>query len=388
MAKKKCWSRTVGAHRGTKVRVYERTPGGNLHLSIWVTGEGEIRRSLRHKDRDLALKEAREIASEKASGELHLTPELTLGTILERYLAENRHAPDGSLKTEAYMGECRKMGSYLVSWFGDTCPVEELTPDRMNGYARTRRAGRINGRKVRTRCVQQELSFLKSMLKWATGIYVDGVPLLDRNPLTGYTAPKERDPKRPMITAQTVSSLLKVTPNVHRLLPLLIVLMDTTGRRLSSVLGIRWDDINFSDKTIRWRAELDKRRKTWLAPMPSAAEAALLLERNRNPQIGSALVFPHPRNRKKPVTTHLSAYWLKEAYRLAGIERPKGSLWHCFRRKWATERKEYPLRDVAAAGGWSDVQTLLTCYQQPDPATMRAVVDAPVQRHGVARLPA
>jgi transposase-like protein len=30
---------------------------------------------------------------------------------------------------------------------------------------------------------------------------------------------------------------------------------------------------------------------------------------------------------------------------------------------------------VAAAGGWSDVQTLLTCYQQPDPDTLRAVVD-------------
>jgi hypothetical protein len=46
-----------------------------------------------------------------------------------------------------------------------------------------------------------------------------------------------------------------------------------------------------------------------------------------------------------------------------------------FRRKWATERKTYPLKDVAAAGGWSDVHTLLTCYQQPDEQTLRAVVE-------------
>jgi hypothetical protein len=45
------------------------------------------------------------------------------------------------------------------------------------------------------------------------------------------------------------------------------------------------------------------------------------------------------------------------------------------RRKWATDRKHYPVVDVAAAGGWRDIRTLLTCYQQPDPDTMRAVVE-------------
>ena len=52
-----------------------------------------------------------------------------------------------------------------------------------------------------------------------------------------------------------------------------------------------------------------------------------------------------------------------------------GSLWHCFRRKWATDRKHYPVVDVAAAGGWRDINTLLTCYQQPDADTMRSVME-------------
>jgi hypothetical protein len=56
-----------------------------------------------------------------------------------------------------------------------------------------------------------------------------------------------------------------------------------------------------------------------------------------------------------------------------------------FRRVWATERKDLPLKDVAAAGGWRDTGTLLR-YQQPDEATLRAVVEFErLRRGGVSR---
>ena len=45
---------------------------------------------------------------------------------------------------------------------------------------------------------------------------------------------------------------------------------------------------------------------------------------------------------------------------------PDGILWHAFRRLWATERKTMPVKDVAAAGGWKDITTLIDCYGQPD----------------------
>ena len=41
------------------------------------------------------------------------------------------------------------------------------------------------------------------------------------------------------------------------------------------------------------------------------------------------------------------------------------------RRKFATELKDTPLTDLAQLGGWKSIQTILTCYQQPDEATMR-----------------
>ena len=59
---------------------------------------------------------------------------------------------------------------------------------------------------------------------------------------------------------------------------------------------------------------------------------------------------------------------------MAGLEPQRGSLWHAYRRKWATERKHLPDVDVAAAGGWRSLDALKSAYQQADPETMLQVV--------------
>jgi hypothetical protein len=94
--------------------------------------------------------------------------------------------------------------------------------------------------------------------------------------------------------------------------------------------------------------------------------------------IGNALLFPHPRQDPRPgqpVTRHLAAWWLKEAFRRGKLQEPEGSLWHTFRRVWATERKHLPPNDVAAAGGWLDTGTLQQSYQQCDLETLPSVVE-------------
>ncbi len=386
MATRKRWSSSVGAPHGTRVRVYERKPGGTLYCAVWLPGRGVSRRSLGHTDRKRALQQAGELALLRATGETDERKPVTLGALCERYLAEVSYARDGSLKTERYRRDCARRGKYLLSFFGADTEVRLLTPDRMQGYVQARRGGEVSGRPVRTRSVQCDLVFLKTLLKWASGIFENGEPLLDRNPLTTYSPPRERDPKRPMIDTTTVAKLVTVADKVHPQLKLLIVLMETTGRRLSSVLGLRWDDFDFEGQTIHWRPELDKRRRSWLVPMPSRAAEALLRFRAASPQIGSALVFPAPRRIGEPVSVSVAEHWLRRAYVLAGLTKLRGGLWHPFRRKWATERKPYPLRDVAAAGGWSDVQTLLICYQQPDAETLKAVIEGPKLAHQLTQV--
>ncbi len=377
MATRKRWSRTVGTRRGNRIRIYEREPSSNLQMAFWDPQRKRYKQvSLGHTDRERATRDAAEMVRLRDAGEWIDSRSLTLGILVTRYLAENTHARDGSLKTEHYRRGCERYVNYLVGWFGADTPVVELTPERMAGYAAARRNGQINGRPVGATAVHQDIKLLKSMMKWATGVYNHGRPLLDRNPLTGFAVSKTRNPLRPMIEEETVEKLMAVADRVSPLMLLLITLMESTGRRLSSVLGLRWDDFDFEKRTITWRAELDKKRRTWMVPMPTQAEQALLEYRSRHPAIGSALVFPMKHDPTRPVTRHLASDWMQRAYRYAGITRLKGSLWHAFRRRWATLRKDYPLRDLAAAGGWEDLPTALM-YQHPDQETLRRLIDHP-----------
>src|SRR5215210_6557030 len=106
MAAPECWSRTIGTQRGARVRIYERKPGGLLQASAWLPGTGESRRSLGHRDRNRATREARELLklnSRTADGRGDSPAPLTLGTLFERYVREGKYLPDGSLKTEFYL---------------------------------------------------------------------------------------------------------------------------------------------------------------------------------------------------------------------------------------------------------------------------------------------
>src|SRR5205807_2827944 len=216
-----------------------------LQMAVWDPAKKKYRVvSLGHRDRERATHEAVDIVGLRDAGKWNDPQSLTLGILVTRYLAENTHARDGSLKTEHYRSGCERYAKYLIGWFGADTPVIELTPERMSGYAAARRNGQINGRPVGATAVHQDIKLLKSMMKWATGVYNNGRPLLDRNPLTGFAVPKTRNPIRPMIEAETVEKLMAVADRVTPVLQLLITLMDSTGRRRSSVLGLRWDHLN------------------------------------------------------------------------------------------------------------------------------------------------
>ncbi len=50
-----------------------------------------------------------------------------------------------------------------------------------------------------------------------------------------------------------------------------------------------------------------------------------------------------------------------------------------YRRKWATEREDLPLKALMEAGGWKDLQTLVTCYQHPSDESILRVMAHPVK---------
>jgi len=97
-------------------------------------------------------------------------------------------------------------------------------------------------------------------------------------------------------------------------------------------------------------------------------------------------VFAATRTKDGIMDRHLFDKWLYAAEKKAGLEKLDGGLWHPYRRKWATERKHLPLKDVAAGGGWKDLDTLLEIYQQADDASVLAVMSEPkkLRERGVA----
>jgi integrase len=157
----------------------------------------------------------------------------------------------------------------------------------------------------------------------------------------------------------------------------LLDIVNGTGRRLSAVCKLTYEDLrpdHGPHGAIRWPASTDKTGREALVAVSPSVEKALQRILKERPGIGSAPLVPSRDDPQKPISRHLADAWLRKAEKLAALETQEGSLWHAYRRKWATERKHMPDVDVAAAGGWKTVQTLKTAYQQADAETMLEVV--------------
>ena len=71
----------------------------------------------------------------------------------------------------------------------------------------------------------------------------------------------------------------------------------------------------------------------------------------------------------------VAARWLLKAEEMAGLPKLRRGVYHPYRRLWASESKALPSKDVAHAGGWKDIETMLGSYVQADAATVLRVVE-------------
>lgn len=232
--------------------------------------------------------------------------------------------------------------------------------------------------------------WLRWVLNWAVKWRgEDGRYLMRENPLRGFDTPVEENPNRPVVTTGRYDALRAVSDDVlmdvwwdgserqRSYLSELLDLAHGTGRRITAICALRYEDLRLEAKpygAIRWPAATDKQGRETTAPISPTVRAALDRVLRERPGIGARCLFPSPANPDEPVGTDRVRRWLLKAEGVAGLPKQQGSLWHAFRRGWATARKHHPLTDTAAAGGWSSTETLLRCYQQPDDETMLAVV--------------
>ena len=155
-----------------------------------------------------------------------------------------------------------------------------------------------------------------------------------------------------------------------------LVLAEATGARIGAISALQWADFTANPFRLQFRSEHDKRSRGRVVPLPEELGKELQRFQRRLSTIGQGWMFPRT-NEKEHWSREIFDQQLRLAVQHAGLEHLKGGLWHPFRRKWATERKEMALVDVKAAGGWKDTNTLLTCYQHTDEASMLNVMASP-----------
>ena len=250
--------------------------------------------------------------------------------------------------------------------------------------------------------MQRELKVLRAACRRATiERTAAGGFLLTADPTRGLALPSEPNPKRPTCESERFERLLAVSDRVMvrrgnghdavreaSALPLLIRLAGDTGRRISAILALRWNDwlpSEGSNGSIRWRAESDKLRRDWLVPVSPIVAATLRSEQARRGGIGELLIFPSLNDPASRLDVRLVTRWLRQAEKLAGLEPMERGAWHSFRRMWACQRKHLPVRDVAAAGGWKDVAVLQGVYEAADQETLEAVVSGGRRVRGILR---
>ncbi|HSD32149.1 MAG TPA: tyrosine-type recombinase/integrase, partial [Gemmatimonadales bacterium] len=243
-------------------------------------------------------------------------------------------------------------------------------------------------RPVRPRTVEADCEWLWKVCAWATEEEDrhTGRPLLRVHPLKRErfrkAVPHEANPRQPVATRNRLEALLAVADQVHPFLGTILTITVHTGRRISAVLQLRYEDLRLGKAedapfgAIQWPGETDKMGKAWQAPLKAEARQSLDAVLAERPGLGSAYLFPAPRHAGKPVDRWLASKWLEAAERLAKLPKHDGSLWHAYRRMWATERKDLPLVDVAQALGVNPA-TLQRIYQQSDKATLYRVVSEP-----------
>lgn len=397
------WTRSLG-ERGLRVRLFQKRPNGGFFRAVWVAGRGRDQASLGTRDRQEAERLGRLLLAELLRGDAPAPPgRLTLGELWRRYERECVTYLDN--KPETRRDDAARVG-ILLAFFGERCDVRTLTARDQAAYSARRKAGGLvsaNGkatRPVRARSAEMDLVLLHAMLSWATTVRTpNGARLLESNPLAGVRREREQNPARPVASwerfertraamqalqaeaearlAENPDSMLAEPERTRWVkIELALVLAEGTGRRLGSIRQLRWEDVDFERRTIRWRAEFDKKGKEWIVPVPASLVEELRQFRKRLGAI-TGWIFPGERKPEQPMDRHLFDRWLHVAEKKAELPKLVGGLWHPYRRKWATERKHHSLKDVAAAGGWKDTDTLLTCYQHPDAETLLAVMSEP-----------
>ncbi len=393
MAATSTWSYSTGERGRNRVRVFV-TRHGSLAVEYYEPHNGGTRPrriSLGHRDEDRAKREADHIAARlgdqprqprdlltvghrnearaKRAAD-HIAAQLgdqqppqrrdslTLGELFDNYLASEA-ARGKAANTRSHD---RLVARLVKELFGPHTLVQSLGLKKWDRFIAARRRGSMKGvSPVGNRQIEYDLKTLRAAVNWAVA-----AELIERNPLEKLSLPQAgTDPHRPVLGQQQYESLLQVAPTIGWRFELALLLAHETGRRINSIRNLRWEDIDPKQRRVRWRAAHDKKKRASVTPLTPVAVATLKRVR-ADQKVISGWVFPSPLGLTQPTSRGSFTKWFRRALEAVGMGDLRGVGYHSLRRKFATEYRGIPLKDLMNLGGWKDSRTLIDCYELPD----------------------
>ena len=370
-------SYSAGEWGRNRVRVFPDPRTGIMQVQ-WREDGRRLTRSLKHRDWAKAKRQADEIAGGLAAPATKDTaaaePEpLTLGTLFDIYGEEVTPT-----KTGRSQRHDQAMMKRFLRFFGKHRKAETLSQRDWDRFIRARRAGKAGGSRkpVSERTIEYDLRMLLAVLNWAAKSRdEEGRLLLASNPLRGLKLPKEKNPRRVVLTQAEYEALLAVSARVNWRFRVALVLAHETGHRIGAIRQLRWSDIDLDGRTIQWRGEHEKTGYEHRTPVTAKALAACEEARRHNPGIGDAPLLTAPKDPFACMSRSLARVWWKRAERFAGLEPKRGRGWHSLRRKFASDLMDLPLKVLCDLGGWKTAETVLQCYQRPDEGRLRKAIE-------------
>lgn len=412
-------SETFG-QRPHRLRIFTRRPGGTIYCEFWDRETQEQKRlSLDHANWDRARLWAQREAGLLADGLAQSLKRdaVTVDELLSAYLETRTPSKVASEQR----GDERRAAIFRTLWRSRL--VRSLGERDWRDFIVRRGAGGIRVHEtwkradgstveigptvfapVRARTIDADLVFINAVFNWAQQTIIEGRPLIERNPFGNAVPgskrwlerPKEMDPQRPVVVEEWYEKVRAAAFGVRarvggafRPTPL-VTMIDVahgTARRITAICRLRTTDLEWGERdgartvtAVRWSPI--KGAQAVVVPVNVEVGIALAAHVRTSGLIGDRWLFPAPKDATRHVSKRVATEWLYRAIEAAKVEKPDGGAWHMFRRKWATERKHWPWKDIARAGGWKDRRALESSYITWDDATVDAVVNEPKRLRG------
>lgn len=254
----------------------------------------------------------------------------------------------------AVVGTMAHTWKALAARFG-TRDGQSITKEDCRAHTTERRANGISDGTIHT-----ELGHLRTVLKWAeNGRLIERAPHIER---PSKPAPKER-----YLTHEEAHRVITAAHAPH--VRLAMHLMIATAARVTAILELTWDRVDFTRRQIQLRDPNDKTRRKGRATVPMNDTVLAALRDARQGAMTDYVV----EWAGKPVKSLKKG--IASAARAAGVS---GVSAHVFRHTAAVWMAEagVPMEEIAQFMGHSNVNVTRGTYARYSPAHLRKAADA------------